>query len=116
MATINGKQSVFITPPAPKQETDNTPPPSPKTVDMQTHVENQIDDAIEFARDLQAWLDDEQAQDEYQAWSQTCRDAEPLPEQTDAEKRAEAYELAKLGENALHCIAGHDIKWQQGGS
>lgn len=115
MSTLNGQKSVFLTPSAPVQA-ENTPTPSPATVDYETHVANQIADAIAFARDLQAWLDDAEAQQEYQAWSQACRASEPLPEPTDAEKRAEAYELSKLGAGALHCIAGHDLKWQQGGS
>ena len=114
MATLNGNQSVFLTPSELQTDTDNTPTPSPATVDMETHFANQVDDAIQFARQLQSWLDDEQAQDEYQAWSDSCRESEPLP--TDAEKRAEAYELSRLGDGVLHCIAGHDLKWQQGGS
>ena len=113
MSTLNGKQSVFLTPSAPVQSEESTPL-QPATVDYATHFQNQIDDAIQFARQLQSWLEDEQAQDEYQAWSASCRESEPLP--TDAEKRAEAYELSRLGDGALHCIAGHDLKWQQGGS
>lgn len=113
MSTLNGKQSVFRTIPAPVQAEESTPSHS-VAVDYATHVANQIDDAIHFARQLQSWLDDDEAQQEYQEWSASCRESEPLP--TDAEKRAEAYELSKLGAGALHCIAGHDLKWQQGGS
>ena len=113
MATINGKQSVFITPPAPKQDTDNTPTPSTPTVDYATHVANQVEDAIKFAQQLERWNSTPDA--DYLKWSASCRESEPLPEQSDAEKRAEAYELSRLGDGALHCIAGHDMKWQQGG-
>ena len=118
MATINGKPSVFITPPAPKQDTDESPTPfaPSRTVDYATHVQLQIDDAIKFAQQLQAWLDDDEAQAEYQEWSESCRESEPLPTPTDAEKRADMHELSRLGDGALHCIAGHDLKWQQGGS
>lgn len=113
MSTLNGQKSIFRTPPAPVLAEESTPL-QPATVDIETHFQNQVDDAIHFARQLQAWLADEQAQAERQAWSEACRKSEPLP--TDAEKRAEAYELAKLGDGALYCINGSDIKWQQGGS
>ena len=113
MSTINGQKSVFLTPSAPVQSEESTPL-QPATVDYETYYQQQIDDAIQFARQLQSWLDDAQAQQEYQAWSDACRESEPMP--TDAEKRAEAHELARLGDAALHCIAGHDIKWQQGGN
>lgn len=116
MSTINGKQSVFITPSAPEAAADTPAPEAPATVDYATHFQNQVSDAIAFAKQLASWLDDEAAQQEYQAWSASCRASEPLPEPTDAEKRAEAYELSRLGDGALHCIAGHDLKWQQGGN
>lgn len=138
MSTINGKRSVFVSVPHPEASTE----PSPPTVDYETHVQHQIDDAIKFARQLQrwtessptvacespdfiglsdkaeerAWLEDEAAQSEYQAWVESCRESEPLPTPTDAEKRAEMHELSRLGDAALYCINGSDMKWQQGGS
>lgn len=78
-------------------------------VSMDKWHANNIAFAIDFAKQLQEWLNDAEAQAEYQEWSAEVN------AQSAAEKRAEAHELAKLGEGALHCIAGHDIKWQQGG-
>ena len=113
MSTINGQKSVFLTPSAPVQSEESTPL-QPATVDYETHVANQVEDAIQFAQQLARW--NSTPAPDYLKWSESCRESEPLPEQTDAEKRAEAHELARLGDGALHCIAGHDLKWQQGGS
>ena len=110
MSTLNGQKSVFLTPSAPVQSEESTP--SPATVDYETHVATQVADAIQFAQQLSRW--NSTPAPDYLKWSESCRASEPLP--TDAEKRAEAYELSKLGDGALHCIAGHDLKWQQGGS
>ena len=116
MSTINGQKSVFLTPPAPQQDTEESTPLHSATVDYATHVQNQVSEAIAFARDLAEWLDDEQAQAEYQAWSAECRDQEQERYEADMERQAEEHELERLGDGYMHAIAGHDLKWQQGGS
>lgn len=116
MATIDGQKSVFLIPHPPLRESEESTPLHPATDDYQTHVEHQIDEAIDFAAALAEWLDDEQAQAAYQAWSAECRDQEREQYEADMERRAEAYELERLGDGYMHAIAGHDLKWQQGGS
>ena len=116
MSTINGQKSVFLTPPAPQQDTEESTPLHSATVDMETHVHNHDPDDTCFEHDLAEWLADEQAQAEYQAWSTECRDQERERYEADMERQAEEHELERLGDGYMHAIAGHDLKWQQGGS
>jgi len=86
-----------------------------------------FDTEVDLDTAHQDWLNDAAAQSEYQAWSESQHD----PERYDAdmtalyeadmeaehlERQAEEWELRQLGEGYLHCIAGHDLTWQQGGN
>lgn len=84
---------------------------------MEEYHQQQIDFAIDFAKQLQEWLSDADAQAEYQAWSESIRPDDAERVQTDAEKRAECYELARLEDYHVgHAINGDDLRWQQGGN
>lgn len=69
---------------------------------------SQIQVAIDIAMHLANLIDQAESEADYLDWSAKCN-AEAA-----AEKRAEMHELAELGENALYCINGSDLKWQQG--
>jgi hypothetical protein len=104
MSTINGQKSVFVSVASDSQE-------SQQQVSMADYHAQQVADAIEFANELQAWLDDDAAQAEYQAWSELCRAEEQ------AARRAECHELARLEEYGIgHAFNGDDLRWQQGGN
>ena len=123
-ATINGTPSIFISAEPP---TDTFPTYRDRVSNFTAIAENMATQGeVDTDPEYQEWLNDPEAQQDYQDYldeieAQRDRVAELETQENEAyeahlEAQAEVHALARLGESAMHAIAGHDLIWQAGGS
>ena len=127
-ATINGKPSVFLTPVTPVPVIDQPTyfadpenidffarPPLPTIQEQLAETDRKMAEAHRQAE--AEWLADEEAQREYQEWSDSLYNTPEAQAELDAwcDEQERQAELTSLGDAGLHAIAGHDARWQAGG-
>ena len=124
-ATINGTPSIFISAEPP---TGTFPTYRDRVANFTAIAENMATEGeVDTDQAEQDWLNDSEAQADYQAWceeleAQWLNDPKAQQEfcdwcdEAELESMAEEAELARLGDAGLHAIAGHDLKWQAGGN
>ena len=133
-ATINGKPNLFISPEPP---TEKYPTYAERVNDFTTIAsematpESVIDPEADMLNDPefqesyneycekleQEWRNDPEAQRKFAEWcdeQERRADEEAMFDAMCEAHDADAHELARLGCSAGHCIAGHDLKWQEG--
>ena len=109
-ATINGENSVYLTPVTPvpiiKSVCDSLSDAVKIATEMVAETEKPVDEWTD-----EDFLNDPETQAELNAWYEE-REAESdaLCDAHDAD----AHKLASLGDGALRAIAGHDEVWQAG--
>ena len=127
-ATINGKPSLYLTPET-TLETPDFFARCPLPTLQEQWIETSRKMAEEHRQAEQEWLNDPEAQREYQEWSESLYNTPEAEAEHDAwcdaqeaemdalcdAYDAEVSELAGLGDAGLHAIAGHDAVWQAGG-
>lgn len=97
--------------PNPKTFTPATHYPFPTVQEQFSETQQQIAEKAKQAE--QDWLNDPEAQREYQEYRESVHG---VPSDEELDRMAEEHELEQLGASAGHCFAGHDRVWQAGGS